>query len=201
MAYYYSPFRKKYGPKKADTSCPFCDVKKMKKEGARYKSGELVENEYYRLVVNMFPKFEGHTLVIPKKHLTKLGTETAEEVKAREELFETATIALEKLYKVNGVEIFIQYGLASEMSVPHLHWHVVPASPSDPIRGFDKLGQFFTMKPNESKVLIFPIPIKLAKGNLIKALSKTLTRKGKTNESSNLRWRKGKQTPGKRSAK
>jgi diadenosine tetraphosphate (Ap4A) HIT family hydrolase len=77
------------------------------------------------------------------------------------------------------VEIFLQTGAGSEASVKHLHWHVVPSQLNDPLRGFDKLGQFFTIEKDKPKIVVFPVPIKKARQTLLRALSKTLGKKGK----------------------
>ncbi len=155
----------------------------MNLETVKSLNGKLISNKHYRWVVNMFPKFEGHTLVIPKRHITNLEDESDEEIFARNKLIKTAAANLRKLYPGSGIEIFIQTGEGSEASIAHLHWHVVPALPSDQLRGFDKLGHFFTMEPDKEKVVIFPIKIEKAQKTLLKALSKTLGRKA-TNESS-----------------
>jgi len=75
MAYYYSPFRKKYSKRKT-AGCVFCDQVAMTIESVPNAKGKPVENDSYRWVVNMFPKFEGHTLAIPKRHITSIGSES-----------------------------------------------------------------------------------------------------------------------------
>ena len=134
----------------------------------------MVENEYYRWVVNFFPKFEGHTLIVPKRHVTELGTEQRNEILAREKMINMASTILQKVYQNSGVEIFLQTGAGSESSIQHLHWHVVPAMPDDHLRSFAKLGHFYTTKPNEERVLIFPVRIKRSPAVLKLALARTI---------------------------
>lgn len=150
----------------------------------KFADGVAVENKNYRWIVNMFPKFEGHTMIIPRKHITELGQESPEEIRDREELISLAAKTLQKLYPGSGVEVFIQTGAGSEASVKHLHWHVVPSREDDPLRGFDKLGHFYTIEKEKPKVIVFPVPIQKARHTLLKALSKTLGRKDKCHESS-----------------
>ena len=176
MAYYYSPFRNTYNKDRAARpGCVFCDPTVLAGGGVRRADGTVVENEHYLWIINSFPKFEGHTLIVPKRHVTELGDETPAEVAAREELVVLASRALQTLYPGAGVEVFLQTGPGSESSVSHLHWHVTPAQPDDPLRGFDKLGQFFTIEPDKERVIIFPVPIKLAQDELLAALAKVLT--------------------------
>lgn len=179
MAYYYTPFRKKYlkpGEKKIG-ACVFCTEKEMEAEAIRYQDGRVVENEFYRWIVNFYPKHEGHTMIVPKRHVTELGAESKKAVAARDELVTLAAQTLQKLYKTDGIEVFIQCGAHSMASIEHLHWHVVPALPDDPIRGFQKLGHFYTTEQNKKQVVLFPVPIKLARRKLQNALSKVLTSK------------------------
>ncbi len=174
--YYYSPFRTTYKGSEQRTApvCAFCDADVMKTKLIRYPDGNSVENEHYQWVINSFPKFEGHTMVVPKRHVLNLGEESADEVVAREELVVLASRALRDLYPGSGIEVFIQTGEGSEGSVKHLHWHVVPSLPDDHLRGFDKLGHFFTIKPDEEKVIVFPVPIRLAQEGLLEALQAVL---------------------------
>jgi diadenosine tetraphosphate (Ap4A) HIT family hydrolase len=173
MAYYFSPFRKKYGPPSG--RCPFCDPKIIKKQTILDSKGKAIENKYYRWMVNYFPKFEGHTMVVPKRHLKVLGTETPEEIAAREELINIANQTLQKAFPGSGLEVFLQTGAGSQSSIEHLHWHVVPASSSDKLRSFAKLGHFYTTKQDEERVLIFPMKIERSPVELKKELKRTLT--------------------------
>ncbi len=170
--YYYSPFRNTYANPKE--GCPFCSNENIKEQQVLYPNGTPVENEHYRWIINWYPKFEGHTLIVPKRHVAVFGEETDEEVVAREALARIAAQALQKLYPGAGIEYFIQNGLGSESSIPHLHYHMIPAQKDDPMRGFDKLGQFFTIEEGKERVVLFPLPIKLAKEELRSALSTVL---------------------------
>lgn len=172
MAYYYSPFRKVYA--KPSEGCPFCTSATFAEQIITSGHGMAVENEHYRWIINAYPKFEGHTMVVPKRHVTTLGDESAEEIVAREELIVLASNTLRKLYPGSGIEVFIQTGEGSESSVAHLHWHVVPSLPEDHLRGFDKLGHFFTIEQDKEKVIVFPVPIRLAQSDLLNALRDVL---------------------------
>ena len=113
-------------------------------------------------------------MIVPKRHLLNLEDETTEETLARQEILLLATKILETLYPGAGMEIFIQYGPGSEQSVAHLHWHVVPAQAGDPLRGFEKMGDFYTNEAGKEKHIIFPIAIEKAREGLQGALSKLM---------------------------
>lgn len=169
MAYFFSPFRSSYQP--ASQICPFCDREKIEIQAVRTMHGSLAENKHYVWLVNYFPKFEGHTMIVPKQHVESLDTETDAEILARQELMRKAITTLKKLYPESGVEIFIQYGSGSASSIKHLHWHLVPAQKEDQLRSFEKLGHFYTTEEGKEKVLLFPHTIQLARDELRDALS------------------------------
>lgn len=171
MAYYYSPFRRKYN-KNPGNICPFCDKKNINKR-------KIHSNSSWYWIVNGYPKFEGHTLLVPKRHITKIGQETKKETLDRESLIIHSTKTLNKLFPQAGFEIFLQTGAGSESTIDHLHWHVVPASPTDPLRSFDKLGQFYTVKRGKERVVLFPVRIKRSPQQLRKALSHTTPKRRK----------------------
>lgn len=133
--------------------------------------GTIYENAHYRFIVNMFPKFEGHTMLVPKAHITAITTESAEALLARQELLVAATSLLGRAFPDCGIELFLQTGPGSASSVTHLHWHLVPASPTDELRSFEKLGHFYTTKPDEEKVVLFPKTITMSPESLLAFLT------------------------------
>lgn len=178
MAYYFSPFRNSYsGDKKkieGQETCPFCSLENIERQCVRNTSGMMVENEHYRWMVNFFPKFEGHTMLIPKRHLKHPEEESSDELLSRHTIGIFAMKQLEKIYPGCGFEIFLQYGAGSEQSVEHLHWHIVPAQKGDPLRSFEKLGQFYTKEEGKEKVIFFPTPIQFARETLLEKLAEAI---------------------------
>jgi|SRR3989344_863310 len=174
MAYYYSPFRNNYQRKLTD-GCAFCDTEKIMHQAVRDKSGRIMENNYYIWLVNFFPKFEGHTLLVPKRHLISLQDESLDEILSRNKLMQYAVTVLERLYPDSGVEIFLQYGPGSAASISHIHWHIVPAMCNDELRSFEKLGHFYTTDQGKERVLLFPLKIDKAKEDLQTALSQVIS--------------------------
>lgn len=100
--------------------------------------------------------------------------EKPEEILSRQKLLLFAIRQLEKVYPESGFEVFLQSGAGSLQTVEHLHWHIIPAQKDDPLRGFEKMGHFNTSEEGQEKVLIFPIPIKLARQDLLEALQKAI---------------------------
>lgn len=170
----YSPTRKSYIENEAPDICVFCSEEQMIDQSIHTKDGVLVENEFYRWVINIYPKFDGHTLLLPKRHIVRIEEESKEEILARHELLIKATNTLLKVFKNSGIEVFLQTGEQSASSIDHLHWHVVPASLDDPLRSFEKIGHFYTTNPGEEKVVVFPVPIKLTGKELQEAVQQVL---------------------------
>lgn len=173
MAYYFSPFRKKY-TKNIDT-CPFCDPKIIATQCIRNQQNKIIENDSYYWMVNRFPKFEGHTILVSKRHISELGKERRKEIIDREKLMVLAADVLHAVFPGSGIELFLQTGEGSQSSVSHLHWHVVPASPQDPFRSFEKLGHFYTTEPGQERLLVFPTKIRYSPKVLLKKLSTHLS--------------------------
>jgi diadenosine tetraphosphate (Ap4A) HIT family hydrolase len=122
-----------------------------------------------------YPKFEGHALVVPTAHIETLtADETNESLREKHEMIVLAQNTLQKIYPGCGVEIFAQNGPGSESSVPHVHWHVVPAQPGDLLRSFAKLGHFYTTKKDEKLVVDFPVRIRYAREELREQFAKAL---------------------------
>lgn len=172
MAYYYTPLRKDYKPDKP--GCPFCDSENVSKQSVLDKHGKVMENEHWVWMVNWYPRAEGHTMIVPKRHITKLEDETPEELWSRRKMELIAGEALKKLYKTDGIEIFFQIGAHSHATVKHLHWHIVPASREDFFGSFEKMGIFYTTEKDKEKIIMLPIPIKYAREDLQKALAQYL---------------------------
>lgn len=165
MGYFYSPFRAAY--QKPSTGCPFCDPETMRAQTICDHKDTPFANDHYRWVVNSYPKFEGHTMLVPQAHLTTLASETEAALLARHELLQQALPVLQRAYPDCGLEYFLQTGPGSASSVAHLHWHLVPAYPNDELRSFEKLGHFYTTEPDEEKVVIFPKRITMSPDELL----------------------------------
>lgn len=171
MGYFYSPFRKSYQPEAASV-CPFCAEDILLAQTVKDQSGALIQNEHYRWVVNAYPKFAGHTMLVPTTHLTALADETEAAVLARHRLLVRVLPILERAFPHTGIEYFLQTGDQSASSVAHLHWHIVPAHPDDELRSFEKLGHFYTTEPTQEKVVLFPKRITMSPDELLTHLTK-----------------------------
>ncbi|MDZ7587355.1 MAG: HIT domain-containing protein [Patescibacteria group bacterium] len=104
------------------TNCIFCKI--IKGEIPSYK---IYEDENYLAFLDIFPKTEGHCLVIPKKHV-----EWVWEVKPLGEYFEVVGKIARHLQQKSGEEVVrsLVYGV----EVPHAHVHLLPGK-TDNLKG------------------------------------------------------------------
>lgn len=170
--YSYSPFRSGYSTPDKDAPCVFCDPVVIQKQTIVLADNKAVENKYYRWIVNTYPKFEGHTMLVPKRHITSIEDEQPEETLACADLLKVALKAMRILFPTSGIEYFAQWGAQSASSQAHIHTHLVPANPEDPFRSFEKLGHFYTTKDQQEKIVLFPTTIKLSPEELLAEFKK-----------------------------
>jgi histidine triad (HIT) family protein len=110
-----------------DPSCAFCATVRGDKEAV-----VVYETEDLLAFLDHRPLFRGHTLLIPKTHVTLLSDLPSELVP---EFFTTAQRlerAVEDGLGVAGSMILINNVVSQ--SVPHLHLHVIPRNFKDGLR-------------------------------------------------------------------
>ncbi len=106
-----------------NVDCPFC------KSGIKDLS--FFENESFSAVYNIAPILPGHTLVIPKKHITSFFELT------EEELFDFVKFSrsvIKILSKAFGTEAFnwtLQEKDEAGQSIAHMHIHIIPRKAGD----------------------------------------------------------------------
>jgi diadenosine tetraphosphate (Ap4A) HIT family hydrolase len=104
--------------------CPFCspDVK------------HVAECALTRTILDLYPVSPGHSLVVPKRHITKLSDATPAEQHA---LLDAVLAARARLSSYqdgpspDGFNIGINEGMAAGQTVAHLHVHVIPRFTGD----------------------------------------------------------------------
>jgi ATP adenylyltransferase len=107
-----------------DAECFLCQAVADSHNKAR-----LVINrtEWTVTVLNKFPYNNGHLLITPKRHISRLDLLTVDE---RNELFERITFwvsRLESSLHPDGFNVGLNLGQAAGAGLPgHLHWHIVP---------------------------------------------------------------------------
>jgi diadenosine tetraphosphate (Ap4A) HIT family hydrolase len=91
----------------------------------------FLSNEFAYAIKDGFPVSDGHTLIIPRRHIASWFDTTDEE---RQELFKLLSLGKEKLteeYSPDGFNIGINDGPPAGQTVPHLHIHLIPRYKND----------------------------------------------------------------------
>jgi diadenosine tetraphosphate (Ap4A) HIT family hydrolase len=101
--------------------CPFCEI-------ANSDSHEriILENDQAFLIEDAFPITIGHSLIIPKRHISSFFESTESEKRALLELLGDAKGIASTKHKSSSYNIGINDGLAAGQTVPHLHIHLIP---------------------------------------------------------------------------
>ena len=95
------------------------------------------ENELGFVVRDIFPVNPGHTLIIPKRHVSSYFELTDEEMLAHMELLRRAKLAIDAEFSPDDYNIGVNNGPLAGQTVPHVHIHVMPRyrGDVDDIRG------------------------------------------------------------------
>lgn len=89
-----------------------------------------------------YPLTQGHSLVIPRRHVASFFDTTVEERAAIMELLGQAKALIERDYAPDGYNIGINDGSAAGQTIMHLHVHLIPrylGDSSDPRGGIRRI--------------------------------------------------------------
>jgi diadenosine tetraphosphate (Ap4A) HIT family hydrolase len=102
--------------------CPFCHLDKAR---------ICLESETATTFFDAFPVTEGHTLVVPKRHVASLFDLSEEEQAALWKLVGLVRSKLITELKPDGFNIGINDGPAAGQTIMHAHVHVIPRRRGD----------------------------------------------------------------------
>jgi len=105
-----------------EASCPFCNP-----DGDRI----LASREHAMAVYDGFPCTEGHTLIVPRRHLASLFEASEEELRDIWGLIGEVRKLLIDKYHTDGFNIGVNEGEAAGQTVMHCHLHVIPRRKGD----------------------------------------------------------------------
>ena len=103
-------------------SCPFCsmDISRV-----------LISNQFAIATPDAFPVSEGHTLIIPRRHISSIFEATEEELAHIFKLVAQTRELLNEQFQPQGLNIGINDGVAAGQTVMHLHIHLIPRYKGD----------------------------------------------------------------------
>lgn len=122
----WAPWRKAYirPDKKKTRGCVFCGILKSKDDTFHFV---LTRTKHAFAVLNLYPYNNGHTLILPRRHIADISKLTDEEKLDWMNLASEVQEALQKKVRPDGFNLGINLGSAAGAGIPkHLHFHVVP---------------------------------------------------------------------------
>ncbi|QWE25978.1 HIT family protein [Polynucleobacter sp. AP-Ainpum-60-G11] len=97
--------------------CPFCTL----------PAERIIDsNEFGVTIRDGYPVSQGHTLVIPKRHIGSWFEIKSDEQLALLDLLARAKTVLQDEFNPDGYNIGINDGASAGQTVPHLHMHLIP---------------------------------------------------------------------------
>ena len=104
------------------TPCPFCNLPRDR---------IVLENELSLAFRDGYQVSQGHTLIVPKRHVETFFDTTLNEQSALLQLLSIARADLDRLFHPAGYNIGINDGAAAGQTVPHVHIHLIPRYKGD----------------------------------------------------------------------
>ncbi len=108
--------------------CIFCKI--IAKE---IPAAVFYENEDIIAFLDAFPAVEGHSLVVPKKHVESFRESEKETIFVANVLPRLAKAVASSL-NAEGVNILCNDGKGAGQVVPHVHFHIVPRKEGDGLK-------------------------------------------------------------------
>jgi len=109
---------------KKQKGCLFCRIGKGKKDKTDHV---FLRWKHCYAVLNLYPYNNGHTLIVPYRHIDDLGKMKKEERLEFFDLLDYVKSLLDEALHPEGYNMGINIGHAAGAGVPgHVHMHVVP---------------------------------------------------------------------------
>ena len=101
--------------------CTFCN-----------KSEFILENEHWICIYDNYPVSNGHTLIIPKRHIISFFDLVEDEkIKLNKIIEEQRTLLLSEDISITGFNIGVNDGEDAGQTVMHCHIHLIPRRKGD----------------------------------------------------------------------
>ena len=102
------------------SDCPFCD-----------STNSIIKGKSLYARYDNYPVSEGHTLIIPYRHVGNYFESSDEEKIEIIEMINNVKLMLDDKYSPDGYNIGINSGKAAGQTVMHMHVHVIPRYAGD----------------------------------------------------------------------
>lgn len=109
--------------RKENADCPFCNPDSEREL--------LLETATAYAILDKFPVSKGHTLIIPKKHISDYFQLSFKAQSACWFMLNKAKEILAKRYKPDGFNVGININESAGQTIPHVHVHLIPRYKGD----------------------------------------------------------------------
>ena len=103
-------------------ACAFCQLPPLRIVGS---------NDHALVVRDAYPVSEGHTLVIPRRHVGSFFDLSPQERVSMMALLDASKAVIDRELQPDGYNIGINDGAAAGQTVPHVHMHLIPRYHND----------------------------------------------------------------------
>ena len=100
-------------------NCLFCKINNNECD-----SLTIYEDEYVRVILDAFPDTNGHTLIIPKKHIEDMDYMDNETLSHINDVAKEIKKLLYKALNPDGMVFIVNYGM--NQVIKHYHLHLIP---------------------------------------------------------------------------
>lgn len=121
ISYFFSP-KNRSAPFAID--CPFCDPQIISRQ-------KFYEDDLVMVLYTHKPIFQGHCLIIPKRHVTRFELLTDAEAAHITTIIKKVHRAASEIFGTTSYLILQKNGKEVGQSVPHLHFHYIPRMAGD----------------------------------------------------------------------
>lgn len=115
--------------------CIYCKI--INNDVPSYK---VFENEKVVAFFDILPVSPGHTIVVPKEHISDLENLSETDLVEMSKLVKKIGKAMLDGLKVKGYSVFLDNKSAANQHVPHIHFHIVPRAEGDGLERWPQSG-------------------------------------------------------------
>jgi histidine triad (HIT) family protein len=123
-----------------EKNCIFCGI-----VNSKVSARVITQNDNAIALLDAFPLSVGHTLIIPKKHYSKIQDMDKIHSSSIFDLLGNVTAAVEEAAGTNASTIAIHNGVDAGQEILHVHIHIIPRTMDD---GAGPVHSMFKNRPN-----------------------------------------------------
>jgi histidine triad (HIT) family protein len=124
--------------------CIFCQI-----VAGQIPCTKIYEDERVLAFLDISPVSDGHTLVIPKEHCTKVHNCSEKSFAALTSILPKIALAVSDTVGADGYNVLCNNGRAAGQLVEHLHFHIIPRMTGDGVFSHWPAGKYPPGKANE----------------------------------------------------